>query len=44
VDLGQVPVRGEWGSVALFLITLLLGLGVLAWILRTAWVRTREAP
>ncbi|SNB52098.1 hypothetical protein [Thermoflexus hugenholtzii] len=44
VDLGQVPVRGEWGSVALFLVTLLLGLGVLAWILRTAWVRVREAP
>ncbi|MBO9362317.1 MAG: hypothetical protein J7452_08965 [Thermoflexus sp.] len=44
VDLGQIPVRGEWGSVALLLVILLLGLGILTWILRTVWVRAREVP
>lgn len=42
VDLSRVPVRGEWGSFALFLVTLLIGLGVLGWILRTIWIRLRE--
>lgn len=44
VDLEALPMRGEWGSVALFLAMLALGIGVLAWILRTAWVRTRPGP
>ncbi|GBC84567.1 hypothetical protein HRbin11_00998 [bacterium HR11] len=38
VDLARVPVRGEWGSFWLFVITLVLGIGVLLWIARV--VRT----
>ncbi len=41
VDLGAVPVRGEWGSVFLFLGALLMGIATLAWILKTVWVRTQ---
>ncbi|WP_322800952.1 hypothetical protein [Thermoflexus sp.] len=43
VDLRQVPVRGEWGSFGMFLAALLIGLGVLGWILRTVWIRLWEA-
>ncbi|MCS7312942.1 MAG: hypothetical protein NZ742_08540 [Acidobacteria bacterium] len=34
VDLEDVPVRGEWGSFWLFVVTLVLGVGVLFWIAR----------
>jgi len=41
VDLGKIPVRGEWGSFAMFVGALLIGIGVLGWMLRTAWIRVR---
>ncbi|MCX7689784.1 hypothetical protein [Thermoflexus sp.] len=42
VDLGKIPVRGEWGSVFLFLVALLIGIATLAWIFKTVWARVRE--
>lgn len=41
VDLGRIPVRGEWGSFFLFLGTFIVGIIAIGWILRTAWVRVR---
>lgn len=41
-DPHQAPVRGEWGSVALFLASLLIGIGVVAWIGKLALRCTRH--
>jgi len=42
VDLARVPVRGEWGSFWMFVITLVLGVGGLLWIARVV-ARARTA-
>ena len=41
-DPGKTPIRGEWGSLVLFLITLLIALGILFWIGCTALRATRS--
>ncbi|GIX49273.1 MAG: hypothetical protein KatS3mg131_3484 [Candidatus Tectimicrobiota bacterium] len=41
LDLSALPVRGEWGSVALFGATLAAGTAVLAWLAWLAWRHTR---
>lgn len=43
VDLGKIPVRGEWGSFFLFAFTLLFVFGVLIWIALTALRSARNA-
>jgi hypothetical protein len=43
VDLEKIPVRGEWGSFFLFVITLMVVLGVIVWIARTSLLRMRPA-
>lgn len=42
VEVSSIPVRGEWGSLALFLAALIAGLGVVGWMLRTVWVRVHS--
>ena len=46
VDLHKVPVRGEWGSFALFVVTFAIAIVVLAWIGLTVFRRTHlsESP
>jgi hypothetical protein len=39
IDLERIPVRGEWGSVFLFVVALVIALGVLVWI---AWIALRS--
>lgn len=43
VDLGKIPVRGEWGSFFLFVMTLIVVLGVVSWIARTSLRRLHRA-
>jgi hypothetical protein len=40
-DPNKTPVRGEWGSFALFVITLLIAVGAVSWITKVALRRTR---
>jgi hypothetical protein len=40
----KAPVRGEWGSFALFMVTLVAAIVILAWIGLTALRRTRNKP
>lgn len=42
VDVSWIPVRGEWGSLVLFLAALVVGLGIVGWMLRTVWARLRS--
>lgn len=39
----QAPMRGEWGSVALFVATLAVGIPIVAWIVRVAMRSTKTA-
>jgi hypothetical protein len=41
-DPNTAPIRGEWGSFALFLILLVIALILIGWIGRTALRRTRN--
>ncbi|MBI2998264.1 MAG: hypothetical protein HYY46_07385 [Deltaproteobacteria bacterium] len=43
IDIEKIPVRGEWGSFLLFGLTLVIALGVLAWIAHLALRRPRPA-
>jgi len=40
-DPNKAPVRGEWSSFALFVLTLLIATGVVSWIAKVALFRTR---
>ena len=42
VDLQSIPVRGEWGSFFLFIITFVVALGVIIWIAMTTLYRRRS--
>ncbi len=42
VDLEKIPVRGEWGSFYLFVVTLIVVTGIVAWIATTALRRVRS--
>ncbi|HEX9265154.1 MAG TPA: hypothetical protein VF977_12350, partial [Candidatus Binatia bacterium] len=41
-DPSKAPIRGEWGSFALFLATLLMALTIITWIGLTALRRTKS--
>ena len=43
-DPNKAPIRGEWGSFALFIIMLVVALVLIAWIALTALRRTRNQP
>ncbi|HWH77740.1 MAG TPA: hypothetical protein VNT76_10235 [Candidatus Binatus sp.] len=43
-DPNKAPIRGEWGSFALFIIMLVVALVLIAWIALTALRRTRNEP
>jgi len=43
-DPDKAPVRGEWGSFALFIVTLLAAIIIISWIGLTALRRTRNRP
>jgi hypothetical protein len=41
-DPAKAPVRGEWGSLALFIATFLVAIGIISWIAKVALRRTRS--
>ena len=43
-DPNKAPVRGEWGSFALFVVTLLAAIAIISWIIRVALRRTMTQP
>jgi hypothetical protein len=43
-DPNKTPVRGEWGSFALFIATLVIAIAIVAWIAKVALRRSRTRP